>query len=170
MYYSPVSSIWLIDLSILLGENRKESQILTCQTLYSSRRMQKIIKTKIRFVGKSNTLSHNPSPFRGGINFQRLWWCKHINDYEIFSAEFNTGNKQNNANSTEVPSEESNESLELDKSGQNIKTVFKQLFKCALLEYVLLLKFSKECCATQSFHNSFYVVLSQFNNEHSFLM
>ena len=104
------------------------------------------------------------------IHFQRLCLCKHINDYEIFSAEFNTGNKQNNANSTEVPSEESNESLELDKSGQNIKTVFKQLFKCALLEYVLLLKFSKECCAMQSFHNSFYVVLSQFNNEHSFLM
>ena len=67
--YSLVSSMWLIDLSILLGENRKESQILTCQTLYSSRRMQKIIKTKIRFVGKSNILSHNPSPFRGGENY-----------------------------------------------------------------------------------------------------
>ena len=58
-FYSPsynlVCLMWLIDLSPLLGENRKESQILTCQTLYSSRRMQKIIKTKIRFVGKSNT-------------------------------------------------------------------------------------------------------------------
>merc|ERR1719266_3256734 len=51
------------------------------------------------------------------------------NQNPVRSAEFNTGNKQNNANSTEVPSEESNESLELDKSGQNIKTVFKQLFK-----------------------------------------
>ena len=36
----------------IIGENQKQNQIQNCQTLYSSKRMQKIIKTKIRFEGK----------------------------------------------------------------------------------------------------------------------
>ena len=47
----------------------------------------------------------------------------------VFSVEFKVGNKQSLANPTEAPSEESNESLESEKTG-HIKTVFKQLFKC----------------------------------------
>ena len=44
-----------------------------------------------------------------------------------FSVEFKIGNKQNIANPGEVSAEELNEP---EKAG-NIKTVFKQLFKCA---------------------------------------
>lgn len=48
----------------------------------------------------------------------------------IFSVDIKIGNKQNIANPAEVSPEEPNESIESEKAG-HIKTVFKQLFKCA---------------------------------------
>ena len=69
------------------------------------------------------------------FNPYRLCKIRKIHHCVIFSVDFKNERKQNIANPTDAPSEESNEPFEPEKAG-HIKTVFKQIFKCEFQVYI----------------------------------